>query len=270
MKKKDDLLKRLPDYLKGDLSEQEKAEFERRLAASSHQDEIEELQKVWQKLDKLPDEEPGEAVTLRFITMLEAYKAGQSQARKQVRLRDIFNDWLQRWWPGQPVRQFTFSIALLFAGLVTGYLMANPGGNGDIGLLRNEVYGLRQMVATSLLQSQSPSERLRGISYSYDVNRPNDKTLQALLNTLDYDPNLNVRLAAVDAVSLFYESELIQRGTLESLKRQTSPLLQMALIELMVARAEKRSVNVLNDLNKNKALDQAIRNRAGRAIEQLR
>lgn len=265
--KDDDLIKKLPDYLKGSLPKTQRQEYERLVAKSPHRKEIESLHTVWHKLRDLTDPEPDTTMTIRFQAMLEAYKEGQANAGLHPTLSQKLGTWLQAWWPKQPQWQFALSVAVLIAGFFLGY--ASSGGPDEVDSLRSEVYGLRQLVATSLLQSSSPSERLRGVGYSFRFEHPDDKTLNVLLNTLNYDPNLNVRLAAVDAVSLFYGREMIRRGVMESLTRQTAPLLQVALIDLLVKQEERHSLEILQMLSKNQDINEAVRNRAGQAIEQL-
>ena len=56
------------------------------------------------------------------------------------------------------------------------------------------------MFALSLLQQQSASDRLRGVSYSYQMDKGDVQIREALLETLNSDSSVDVRLAAVDAL----------------------------------------------------------------------
>ena len=56
---------------------------------------------------------------------------------------------------------------------------------------------MRQLVTLSLLQQQSAGDRLQGVNWSYRVEQPDTAVLAALLTTVNHDPNVNVRLAAV-------------------------------------------------------------------------
>ena len=62
---------------------------------------------------------------------------------------------------------------------------------------------MRRTVALSMLDRPSATERLEGISWSAGLDNPGEKTIVALVNKLNGDPNVNVRLAAVDALYLF-------------------------------------------------------------------
>ncbi len=96
-----------------------------------------------------------------------------------------------------------------------------------------------------------------------------EETLTALLNALNYDQTPNVRLAAIDALAGFYDRDVVRLGLIESLAKQTSPLIQIALVNLFVELEEKQSLQTLGFLQGNEMFNPTVRRRAGWAIEQL-
>ena len=54
---------------------------------------------------------------------------------------------------------------------------------------------MREMLMLSLMQQQSATERLRGVSGSMQIDQPGTEIVRALLETFMHDPNVNVRLA---------------------------------------------------------------------------
>jgi HEAT repeat protein len=90
-----------------------------------------------------------------------------------------------------------------------------------------------------------------------------------LLRTLDEDPSLNVRLAAVDALYLFSGQPGVREGIVASLSKQTSPILQMALIDLLVEIRETRAVAALKSLVGNDKSNPDVRKRAELGIKEL-
>ena len=73
----------------------------------------------------------------------------------------------------------------------------------EVSELRGELRGMREMVAMTLLQQDSAIGRLQGVSWSHQLERPSDQVLATLLETLQHDPNVNVRLASIDALRAF-------------------------------------------------------------------
>ena len=170
----------------------------------------------------------------------------------------------------KPAFQLALALLCLTAGFLIGRKIdytAHP--TNEIAQLRNEIMEMRQMVSLSLLNQPSSSERLRGVSWSYRVHQPAEQLLFALLNTLNSDPNVNVRLAAVDALYLFCDNEKTRNELIQSLAKQPSPLVQIALIDLLVEIREKKSLDALRNLIEDQKINQSVKQRAEWGIKQL-
>jgi hypothetical protein len=61
----------------------------------------------------------------------------------------------------------------------------------------------------------------------------------------------------------------VKQGLIQSLTRQKSPLVQISLIDLMVALQERRSLQILRQLTNDEKLNQAVRQRAEWGLKQL-
>lgn len=122
--------------------------------------------------------------------------------------------------------------ALLAAGLGFYGGRASVPSN-DIASLRKEVRSLREVVALSLLDQQSASERLRGIRYSASVDAYDPELAEALSHTLRADPSVDVRLAAADALRRFPLPLKARESMWQILANDDSPLVQIAVIDLM-------------------------------------
>ena len=78
----------------------------------------------------------------------------------------------------------------------------------------------------------------------------------ALLSTLNNDPNVNVRLATLEALAPLADDPAVRLGLVHSLTRQDSPLVQSALADVMVQLQERRSVKPLRELLRQANLDE--------------
>ena len=128
---------------------------------------------------------------------------------------------------------------------------------------------MRQMVTLSLLQQQSASERLRGVTFTSQIPQPGSEVVNALIDAVMHDPNTNVRLASVDALKRFADRESVRSASIEALLRQTSPMVQIALIDFVIETGGADSAEALRRLSVDDRLDQAVRARATRGLEQL-
>ena len=141
--------------------------------------------------------------------------------------------------------------------------------NPEMAQLKMQVDNLRQLVTLSLLQEQSPSARLRGVTYSYQVSQPDPQVEQELLHTVNHDSNVNVRLSAVDAIAKFAKNPEVRRALVDSIPVQDSPLVEIALIDLLMQLNDQDAVPALRKLVEDKETNEAVRQRAEFALKKL-
>ena len=211
----------------GILRAPERNELQRHLEdCAACRQEAEGLESLWTKLDSLPAEEPSPRMRDRFYAALGAYGEGFSAASTRERRKAGFS-WL-------PV---SIAAATLLIGLGLGYAVSSQKGgreSTEIAQLRGEVNGMRELVALSLLRQQSASERLRGVSWANQVESSDGQVLAALLDSVNHDPNVNVRLAAADALRTFAMTSASRTEIAKAIIPQSAPLVQIALIDLVV------------------------------------
>jgi len=217
--------------------------------------EAERLGALWNDLASMPVEQPSAGLRARFYETLAAYRSGAGERLARPVSRRL-------------VWQIAAGIGVLLIGLGAGYGL-RPTQGPEVAQLREEVASMRQLVALSLLQQQSASERVRGVSYAYRVEPSDSEVLSALLDTVNRDPNVNVRLAAVDALHPFASSPATRSGILRSLSKQTSPLVQVALIDLLVDLKDRQAEPELRQLLGNSTADAGVRERAQWALQKL-
>ncbi len=264
----------LSEYWSHTLDEAEELAFEAHIATcDACRRDAEQLGALWRGLALIPAEEPGPQVRARFYDSLAAFRHGLESAPK--------HGWRERLlalWPKQPAWQMAVSFALLVVGVGVGYAV-HPGqtkpevgttsGPSEVAQLRGEISNMRQMVALSLLQQQSAGDRLRGVSYAYQVPSSDTQVLSALLATVNTDPNVNVRLAAVDALHGFGASEVTRAAVIQSIRKQDQPMVQIALIDLLVDLHETEARPELAKLAADDKVMEAVRQHAQAAIGKL-
>jgi hypothetical protein len=217
--------------------------------------------------------EPNRAMRTRFMEMMEAYQAGMEQApppRSAPAAETRRSRWLA-WWPSQPAWQVAIASALLIAGVVAGRYEAGAPRemSPEMAQLKGQVEGLRQLVALSLLQAQSPSDRLRGVSFSSQIARPDADVEQSLLRAVNHDPNVNVRLSAVDAIEKYTSDPAVRRALVDAVAVQDSPIVQCALIDLLAEVNDRDSTPALRKLAQDGQVDEVVRHRATLAVQKL-
>jgi hypothetical protein len=229
---------------------------------------------VWRGLESLPVAEPDPAMRPRFMEVLEAYQAGMEQGRERTvvdgKSPATSHWWMAGWWPAKAVWQTALAVVLLVGGGFGEHYLARPRtANPEIATLQAQVENLRQTVALSMLQDQSSSSRIRGVSYASQVQRPDSHTEQALLSALNHDANINVRLRVVDALENLAGHPDIQRALVDSLPLQDSPLVQVAVIDVLTEVNDKAALPALRQLAADTKTDDAVRQRAAAGVKKL-
>jgi len=261
---------RLTDLLTGEEGGDLEALRQHLVDCAGCRSEADALRQVWSDLAAVAAPEPDStAMRERFASMLDGYAQGRDSA--SAARWDRMNGWLSTLWPRQPLAQLAGAAALLLIGLAAGRATrpdATPPAD-EMATLRTELRETRQLVTLSLLQQQSASDRLRGVSWSGRLEEPGGEVVSALLDALLHDPNVNVRLASIDALARFADQQSVRQGAIEALQSATSPLVQIALIDFVVRAQEKTSVETLQRLAADPALNEAVRSRVSWGLTQL-
>lgn len=257
----------IPDYLSGQLVTEALRLFESHLMDCENcRSELEQMESAWVALGDIPDEEPGPELRGRFYAMLEGEKRRLARAKRGSLLKRA-EIWVDSWWPRRPAIQMAMLAVFLVVGLAIGTGL-EPGrrGDGEVAQLRDEVEQMHQMVSMSLLGQESSSERLRGVNWSTKVSEPSEAFLESLTNTLQSDRSVNVRLAAVDALSLFRDEPGVVEALTSALSQETSPTVQIALIDLLTAVQERKALEALRDFVDTQNVIAPVKEHAERRI----
>lgn len=263
---------RLPDYIMNELGRVEKAEVDAHLQECTIcREEYDSLLRLWAKLGSMPEIHPPDSLRVRFVSMLEAYQEGLRHAPSGGRgLLAVLNGLVERFWPSQPALQVGLATILLIAGFALGKMASSDSGHDiELAYLRNEVRHIGGLLTVSLLNQQSASERLRGVSWTTRIDHPDERILDELLRALKYDPNVNVRLASIDALEKFLPEPSVRASMLDALPREPSPLVQIALIDMFVREGVVQSATVLKDMMDDPSIDPAVKQRLESGIQEL-
>jgi anti-sigma factor RsiW len=268
----------LPDFLQNALSPAQAADVEQHCqhCANCAQDIV-----MWKKLALLPDEKPSAESRDRFDAMLHAYTA--TAAETAASARATANSLQQQptaakpaWnfleWLRSPFGAVAWSAALLLIGLYAGTHIGNriaPEHGDEIASLHAEVTSMRQLVALSMMQQQSASERLQGVSWSTREAQLDPQVQSALLHTLRSDGSVDVRLAALDALSRHAAQPVVRKNVLDALQEQQSPLVQVALIDQLTEWRDPDAAQRLQKFEQTPNLNPAVKQRAAWALAKL-
>jgi HEAT repeat protein len=134
-------------------------------------------------------------------------------------------------------------------------------------VLSQQVTDLKEMMMLSLLEKESATDRLKAVSLTQDMDQVSNKVTLALLETLNNDSNVNVRLAALDALKAYAKESAVREELIRSIAKQESPLVQLELAELMAALQAKSSVKELEKLLQDKNTPKEVKKKIQESIQ---
>ncbi|WP_428661019.1 HEAT repeat domain-containing protein [Runella sp.] len=263
----------LPEGLKNHLEPKDQKDFDAHIAQcpDCRQDAAVTRQlQQWLHTDRAPN--PGPEMQTRFFEMLYSIEQEEpiSMPDFRSRLTNFFH------FGRRPVigLQIAFCLLLLGIGVVAGYRWREPNTLSDtaqqrIDTMEVQVQQMRRMMMLSLLENPSATERLQAVSLSAELDQADANVIDALLTTLTYDTNINVRLVTLDALTQYADNPQVREGLIRSLAHQDSPLVQMALADLMVKLQEKRSIKPLQQLFRQKGVRPVVKAKIEQSIKLL-
>jgi putative zinc finger protein len=234
--------------------------------------ELESGRRLWELMGGIPEPEPPAGALVRFNSMLDTFKATEAG---ETAGSGIFER-LKRLFAGQPAFAFAYSLLLVIAGAGVGHWLntsskapVDTSNKQQLEALTRQVSDMREMIMTSLLQNPSASERIRGVSYTSEIRTVNKGVTEALLTTLNNDPNVNVRLVTLEALTHYANDPAVREGLVQSILQQNSPLVQAALTDVMLKLQEKRAIRPFRKLLEQKDLNVLVRNKIQATIARL-
>lgn len=94
---------------------------------------------------------------------------------------------------------------------------------------------------------QSTSKKISCLSAFGDTKIPDKELIDLFVKTMNEDPNTNVRLASLEALSKFSGEKYVKKKLAASLTIQKDPMVQIALIRLLT---KIREVSIVQELQK--------------------
>lgn len=221
-------------HVNGEATGEEQAELEDLIAAGDVAlADVPDLDKLHDQIMTMEEAEPSRRLDDQFYDML----AKEKKAVPSLSFRGIFS------WPERIPRLALASLTLII-GIAAGYVLRTPPANADrkIDVLSQQVSDLQEMMMLSLLEKGSATERLKAVNLTQEMSDASRKVTSALLKTLNQDENVNVRLAALEALKPYAAESGVREALIRSIAKQESPLVQVSMAELMVALQEKSAV----------------------------
>ncbi|NIJ54057.1 HEAT repeat domain-containing protein [Dyadobacter arcticus] len=264
---------KLTDCLNNRLSKGERLEVDNHLTECiACQEEFAMDKQLWDSLGKMRIPEPEEAMRTNFYQMLDQFKKAEKadESFSWQHIIEKIKDFVLPQWS----IQLAFSLLLVGLGLVIGRKTGKDNVKATdyqqkIETLASEVEEMKSTMMLSLIENPSATERLRAVGYTTEIVNADERVINALFTTLNNDDNVNVRLVTLEALTQYTSDAAVREGLVKSLLVQDSPMVQVALADVMVKMQEKRSIKALRTLLKKEGLNDLVKNKIEQSIKDL-
>lgn len=249
---------RLIDYIDGKATETERKVVEQELLRNEAVRNLyNQLTEIIGAMNEARVLEPSGKLKANFEQALREEIATQSKPTKTV----FFSPTVYR---------IAAGFALLMVGLAIGYKINQNNVEADrIAKLEEKLEENRRMMLALMDNQLSASQRMIGVSVAYKMEKPDDEIVSVLVKTMNEDANTNVRLAALDALGKFNDEPQVRSELIGSLKVQKDPVVQIALIQLLVKMKEKSVLNQLEKITRDAGTLKAVKDEAHAGILKL-
>ena len=252
----------LIDYVDGNLTGELKEFVEKQLAKDEAvQQDYLRLQELSHLMHTSGQLEPDSTLRDGFLLAIEEELENVEKSHDKNKAKVI--DWTLSWKAAAAV---TLLIISVFAGR---WVWQRNAEHEELVALQKEMEATKSLVIASLQDKASASRRLKGVNAAYQVNDLDAEMIRVLIKTMNADENVNVRLAAVQALARFADRQGVTEALIRALEQQKEPLVQIALINLMVELGEQRATKKLQQIIEDEQTLEAVKDEAYMAVFKL-
>lgn len=227
--------------------------------------QLNDISKIQQLIPTIEHQEASTTADNNFYAMLatESDKVKQNEG-----LFAGLKFWWNRIW--QSNYQWAYTIMVLLIGVSGGYFWSiKSAPNTEVQQLTAEVQQMKELMMLTMIEKKSTTDRLKAVSLTTDMDTVSNRVSTALLLVLKTDENTNVRLAAIEALAQFANDPKVRQELVLAIKYQESPLVQLALAELMVSIKEKKSIKEFETIIENRNTPNEVKKELQSAMQAL-
>ena len=254
---KEQLESLLIDYIDGKLNQAERQKVEQELVNNTETYALyEQLKEVIRVMDRSASLEPNPSSRILFDQLIHDEIRMQKSGKVMVISPAVY-------------RVAAALAFLVVAGFGGYWIVKSEQQENEIARIKEEMEKTKQQMMAMMNNDQSASQRITGVTVAYKLEKADDEIVQVLVKTMNEDANTNVRLAALEALGKFHTEPAVRKALIQSLSTQKDPMVQIALIQLLVNMKEKGVMKDLERMTKDKTIMKAVKDEAYSGILKL-
>ncbi|MFT6855372.1 MAG: hypothetical protein ACJA0X_001346 [Cyclobacteriaceae bacterium] len=222
-------------------------------------EELDSTSMLWDNLAKMEIPSPSDHMDQKF----DAFMAQLAQPK--VEKMDVLYSlsiWFETNWK--------VGVGALAIGLIIGLALSPNKEATKVDQLASEVSDLKKMMVLSLIEKPQAQDRIRAVSMVSEVRKADASIVDVLIETMNKDKSLNVRLASIDALVQYGNDEEVRSALIKTIPRQSSPLVLVTLADALVQIQAKEAASEFQKMMDNKNVDPSIKSKLKSTIQTLK
>jgi len=256
------------EYLDNTLKKSIHAEVEHHLETCEKcLNDLKEYQQLLKAVETSDQVQPDETLRINFYHMLHSeMNKIDTGKNKSIDLKIPTNK------PTVFLRMaagFALLIAGTFVGMFLHKALIKEDETKQVAGLLTEVQSLKEMMMFSMLKEESPSQRIKAVNITDEIQVPDEKVIDVLTKTLNHDKNVNVRMAAAYSLAKYADRKSVRDSLVASLSGQSEPILQVVLINILVEHKESNAIRPMQQIIKDNTTLKEVKEEAQKGIKLL-
>lgn len=235
----------LPEYIDGKLDEKTSG------AVRDHLENCDACRALYTELNaflaftgSLPGVEPPEGMKEEFLEMAGAVEIPVQRETPVIPL------WMK----------VAAMIIVVFGAYRFGYQAGSNARNIKNEQLGAELNRQKQEVLLASLRDYTGPQKIEAVYNISASGNASDELIDALVYTMNSDKNVNVRLAAINALAgLMDKNEQVKTELIKSLALQENSLLQISLIQVLTESGVKEAKEEIESITKSDKMDENVK-----------
>lgn len=161
-------------------------------------------------------------------------------------------------------------IIVVIGTYLAGYNMGSNKGEQQNIQLASELNTQKQEVLLASLRDYTGPQKIEAVYDISNSGQTSNELINALVHTMNSDENVNVRLAAITALSeMIDKNDLVKSELIKSLSIQDNPLLQISLIQVLTEYGVKEARDEIETISQDDNTDESVKTFAKDMIKTL-
>ena len=142
----------------------------------------------------------------------------------------------------------------------TGYRVGSVKSENANSQLASELHQQKQEVSLASLRDYTGPQKIEAVYTISKTDNVSEELISALVYTMNSDKNVNVRLAAISALSgMMEKNDRVKKEMIKSLAVQENSLLQISLIQVLTEMKVKEAKDQIESITKDAKTDESVK-----------